>query len=547
MIGGALEGASTTSRELATFNPRWGSPDDIVNSAKPLIDARSSDMAQDDALSQAAINTHRDSIVGAKYTLTCKPDLRTLGVDKEAGWVEDFQGTVEARWNAVAESDACWLDASRRRTFTELCRQAVSSFTLSGEILAPVEWIRDVERPCRTAVHLISPARLSNPRGVMDQPYSSERGYSISAGVKKDFYGKHLSYFIQRAVPGDRVSRVVGQWDEVPAMLPWGRRQMIYICEPLLVEQTRGLGDMSAAVPHMRMAKKHSAVTLQNAIVNATYAAAVESDLPPAEIAVALGTLNAAAVDPANAGTVVVDGWAQTIGAYLNIISSYLGAAQNINIDGAKMPVLPPGTKFKLLNAGNGGNNYDKFQQTIDRKTAAALNMSYEEYTRDYSQLSYSGGKMSSGKTERFMSARKAVTVDRFASSAFALWLEEDIKSGAIPLPPTWASVDDYYLPLNKEAISRCSWIGTGKGQIDELKETQAAIARINAGLSTWDAEGARLGIDWREMAEQQTRERKLFTSLGLDFTLSATKPSTPVTGQQTLAGGNTEDDNAAD
>ena len=538
-LGGALEGAERFSKEMASWVPRMGSPDQIVNGAKDILDARSQDLAQDDALPQAAITTHQDSLVGAKYALNYKPDVATLGVDPEDPWVEKVQQVVEARWNAMAESRACWLDASRRRTFSQMCRQAVASFTMTGEILAPVEWLKQSGRPCRTAVHLISPSRLSNKNNIGDQTYSADRGYALSRGVKKDYYGRIIGYQVRRGHPGDMLNRYLMDWDEIDAELPWGRKQMIYVTDPLLVEQTRGVGDMTPALVHMRMSKKHGQVTLQNAIVNATYAAAIESDLPPPEIAIAMGA------SASNGGQVqaadVVEGWEGAIGAYMAMVAAYLGGAPNVQIDGAKMPVLPAGTKFKLMNAGNGGSNFESFQRSIDRKSAAALGMSYEEYTRDYSQLSYSGGKMSAGKTERFMSGRASVSIAPFASDVFTLWLEEQFALGAIPLPPTWASRDDYYQPLMKEAISRCSWIGTGKGQIDELKETQAAAIRIKNGLSTWEIEGARLGFDWREIAEQQARERKLFQALGLDsFTQMDAQKSTQGEGtQQTLQGNN--------
>jgi lambda family phage portal protein len=533
-LGGALEGSERLSREMASWVPRFGSPDQVVNSAKDILDARSTDLAQDDALPQAAITTHQDALVGAKYSLNYKPDTDTLGVDPDDPWVTTVQRVVEARWNAIAESRACWLDAGRRRTFSQMCRQAVASFTLTGEILAPAEWLLDKARPCKTAVHLISPSRLSNPKGGMDRQYDSTLGTSLSRGVEKDYYGRIVAYNVQRGHPGDLFSRYLLDWDRVVAELPWGRKQMIYVADPMLVEQTRGLGDMTPALVHMRMSKKHGQVTLQNAVVNATYAAAIESDLPPPEIALAMGA--AANGGTAQAGD-VVEGWEQSIGSYMAMIAAYLSGAPNVQVDGAKMPVLPVGTKFKLLNAGNGGSNFEAFQRSIDRKSAAALGMSYEEYTRDYSQLSYSGGKMSSGKTERFMNGRAAVSIEPFACDVFTLWLEEQFAQNAIPLPPSWTSRDNYYDPLQKEAISRCSWIGTGKGQIDELKETQAAILRINSGLSTWEDECGRMGRDWRDMAAQQKRERALFGDAGLDFSSNAQKTTSGASTQSTLQG----------
>jgi capsid protein len=46
-------------------------------------------------------------------------------------------------------------------------------------------------------------------------------------------------------------------------------------------------------------------------------------------------------------------------------------------------------------------------------------------------------------------------------------------------------------------------------GQIDELKETQAAVLRIKFGLSTHEIELSKQGQDWRKINKQLERERK--------------------------------------
>src|SRR5690606_32135928 len=61
------------------------------------------------------------------------------------------------------------------------------------------------------------------------------------------------------------------------------------------------------------------------------------------------------------------------------------------------------------------------------------------------------------------------------------------------------------------EAITQCEWIGASRGQIDELKETQAAVLRLKHNLSTYEQERARLGGDWRSDLRQIAREKALF------------------------------------
>jgi capsid protein len=91
---------------------------------------------------------------------------------------------------------------------------------------------------------------------------------------------------------------------------------------------------------------------------------------------------------------------------------------------------------------------------------------------------------------------------------------------GNIPLPK---GVDSsaFYDPVMREALTHGTWIGAARGQIDEMKETQSAILRIKAGLSTYEAECARLGDDFRRVFEQQAREQRLAKELGLTLDLS--------------------------
>jgi capsid protein len=137
--------------------------------------------------------------------------------------------------------------------------------------------------------------------------------------------------------------------------------------------------------------------------------------------------------------------------------------------------------------------------------------------SRDYTKTNYSSARAASASTQKSMNARKKFVADRMADDTFALWLEEEFDKGWIPLP-RGVGKEFFYLPFAKEALTQAQWIGAGRGQIDELKETQAAILRINGGLSTYEAEIAQLGGDYRRTFRQRAREEQLKTELNLTF-----------------------------
>jgi len=528
-IGGAIEGAEMRDRETVNWIPAMGSADRIINPVKELADARGRDMAQNDGYVSGATSIHQDNIVGSQFRLNSQPNWRALGVSEE--WAEEFQTVVESRFNLISDSEDNWLDASRRSNLTAMVRLAIATFFTSGEVLGVAEWIRESRRPFKTAIQLISPDRLSNPNDVPDDTF-------LRRGIRIDSNGKPLVACIRKAHPRDVYYAGFQQayeWAEVPFEKPWGRKQVIHIMERRMPDQNRGISEMVAVLKQMKMTKKFQDITLQNAVVNASYAAAVESELPSADVFTMLG---GGATDP-------MTGLNTYLSGYMGMLATYLDASKNISIDGAKIPHLFPGTKLNLKPVGTPGGVGTGFEQGLLRHIAAALGLSYEQFSRDYSNTNYSSARASMNETWKFMQSRKKSVADRFATNIFALWLEEEITAGNIPLP-AGKTAAWFYEPMVKDALIQCTWIGASRGQIDEVKETQSALMRMNGSLSTLEMECAKLGLDYRTVISQRAREKKMMEDAGLDFKVDTTKASVTNSGQsnnQTNNGSNEDEE----
>lgn len=544
LADGGMDGAKRTSRETATWNPpTFISPDTLLNGDKPLADARGKDLALNDGYIAGAIHTNRDSIIGTSYSVNSQVDhemvkqlLESSGADWAEGititraWAEKFQSYVERLFNLTANSQQRWLDAARRNTLAEQLRLAVTTHMLTGEVLASVEWIREDDRPFHTAIQMIDPSRLCNPNMEADTTL-------IRAGVERDAnWGKPVAYWIRNGFPLDPYNNDYN-WTRVPAFKPWGRKQIIHIAEQFAVDQTRGVSELVSAMKEMRITKRFRDVTLQNAVLSATYAAAIETELPREMIA---GMMGAA---PGSSDQVVTD----AVGAWMSGLGQYQKGMGDIKLDGVKIPVLYPGTKFNTHTVGTPGGVGTGFEESLIRNIAATLGMSYEQFARDFSKTNYSSARASMSETQKRMDSKKKLVADAYATDVFAVWMEEQISMGKLPLPNNCTAdqfASMFYLPMMKEALTACSWIGASRGQIDELKETQAAILRINSGLSTYEKESSRLGEDFRYLFAQRARENKLMEGLELDFTGGATKPGANMR-QQTItkSGGSSKED----
>lgn len=494
---GGYDGANRLSQSMLRWNPADLAPDVAIGRAKRVADSRAQDSMRNDGYVASGTDILRDSIVGSHFRLNAKPNFKVLGLDET--WAEEFQEEVEAKFNLYAESPENWIDAQRRNTLTGLVRLAIAVHLAHGEVLATAEWIREFRRPYNTAIQMISPSRLSNPDGAPDSP-------RLRQGVERNRWGAPVAAHIRQAHPSEFWDQNAYRWKRVPWHKPWGRLQVIHILEQGMPDQTRGITQMVSALKEMRMTRQFRDVVLQQAVLSATYAASIESEMPPEAVHAALGG---------------GQGFADALDPWLAAISQYAKGAKGLQIDGVKIPHLFPGTKLKINQAGDPKGVGTGFEQSLLRHIAASLGVSYEQLSRDYSSTNYSSARAAAAETEKHAKARKKMVADRTASLIYRLWFEEAINRGEFDSLP--ANAPNPYDGQNMDAYTECDWIGAHRGQIDELKETQAAALRIKFNLSTHEKEIARLGEDYRDVLRQRGRETRLLEAEGL--TLDDTVP----------------------
>lgn len=499
MVGGAFDAANRNERTLGLWHPPMQSADMDIIPEKAQLDARARDVLRNDAYVKGGMTIHQDNIVGALYALNSKPRHKLLGAGFDPTWALEFQEEIEERFTLWAESPEHWVDASRHNTLTGLVRLNVGVHLASGEALSSIEWMRSQGRPYQTAIQMLDTDRLSTP------PHESSNP-KIVAGVESDRYGAAIAHHIRVAHPADWRSYDNYRWKRVPTRKPWGRLQMLHIFEQHRPDQTRGISEMVSALKEIKITKQFRDVVLQNAVVNATYAAAIESDLPSVDAFATIGGVD----NPGQAQ-------GQYIEAYLGQIADYSGGAKNLQMDGVKIPHLFPGTKLNMMPAGQGGPLGQEFEQSLLRYIAASLGVSYEQLSRDYTNTNYSSARAAMAETWKRMGALKRAVADRFATAVYRAWLEEAINKRLINSMPAVARQNGWlYQSQRLDMLSTCNWIGASRGQIDELKETQAAVLRLKYNLTTHEDEAARLGKDWRDVFAQREREVQMQEEMGI-------------------------------
>ncbi|BDM66234.1 phage portal protein (plasmid) [Shewanella sp. NFH-SH190041] len=454
-----------------------GQPQALDLLLQPLagdIHSRADKLVTGHAYARGGVQLHADYIVGARWKLQLKPDWLLLGVDPKVGraWAKD----VEHRFHDWADDDRGFIDAEGKRNLTMMMRELVITHTRRNEGFMQSVWVKRRFCAARTSFKLISPDRISNPHGRAD----TER---LRYGVQLGRYNRALGYHVRGAHPSQPNYR---DWRYVSQYLPWGRRQMLHLFEPWEDGQLRAVSDLLAAVRRVELLDKFQDATLQNAIINAFFAATIESEMDAETVRQAVLGTGSEANDP--------------LQKHMQNVQLYHENA-DMRINNARIPHLLPNEELKM-HRGAAPTGVAEFESSILRYLASDLGVSYEMLSRDWSKSNYSTARAGIAQAFIFFQGRRALVPARASNMILTNWLEEQVLSHGLALPP---GVTDFYLA--SQALTRCRWIGTGKPKIDGLKEQKEIREKLELGLSSLEDEFAASGKDYDEVLEQQDLE----------------------------------------
>ncbi|EJM3644391.1 phage portal protein [Salmonella enterica] len=462
--------------QMADWVPPSESVDAALLPSLRLGNARAEDLVRNNGIAANAVSLHKDHIVGHLFLISYRPNWRYLGMREQTAL--SFIDEVESAWSEYCDGLFGEIDVEGKRTFTEFIREGVGVHAFNGEIFLQPVWDVETTQLFRTRFKAVSPKRV-------DTPGHAAGNRQLRAGVETDRNGKALAYHV---CEDDWPMSGGGRWSRIPRFLPSGRPAMLHIFEPVEDGQTRGANKFYSVMERLKMLDTLQATQLQSAIVKAMYAATIESELDSEK---AFEYIAGAGSDDANNPLV------KMLASYARYYS-----ANNVKLGGVRIPHLHPGDALNLQTAQDSDNGFSALEQALLRYIAAGLGVSYEQLSRDYSQVSYSSARASANESWRYFLGRRKFIAGRLASQMFSCWLEEALIRGIIRAPSTRFSFWEA-----RSSWSRAEWIGAGRMAIDGLKEVQEAVMRIEAGLSTYEKELAALGEDYQDIFRQQVRE----------------------------------------
>ncbi|MBR7961240.1 phage portal protein [Burkholderia vietnamiensis] len=490
------EASNIQTPEMGQWFPYIRSPDSEINQFRDRMVARSRDLARNDGWASGGITRILDNTVGAHLRLSANPDYRSLAMRArgfDASWADEFRRAVEALWRSFSEDIGHYNDVSRQLTMSQQLRLALRHKLIDGESLFVSYWMPERmgvgAARYATSFLLVDPDRLSNPYQIVDTKY-------LRGGVEIDDYGVPLAYHIRKAHQNDWYNAVESmEWERVVREDEDGWRRVIHDFERDRAGQNRGIGVFTPVLAHAKMLARYYGVELQAATVATIFGTYVTSPFDPKMIESAMDS----------------DG--EELGFYQDLRADW-SKERPAMLNNVRIPTLAPGEDIKQVNAAHPHSGFGEFAHEMLRSIAAALGVSAEQITQDWSRTNYSSARAAMLESWKTLSRRSADFKVGTATPIYACWLQEAMESGQLDevLP---RNAPDYIEAATE--YSRCDWLGVGRGYVDVTKEAAGAVMRMDGGLSTLRDEAKEQGRDWEEVLHQRALEVKMFKELGLN------------------------------
>jgi lambda family phage portal protein len=507
---------------LSTWQPMLREPADESREAWYGAAARAIEAMHNSGWLAGGVNLAVDFICGPELSLNARPDPTVFGqgapgVRAAADWAR----AVESRFGAWAGSPyECDLYA--RQTLGQMCANATRTWFGTGEIAGLIRYSLKPGNVHGTKVQVVPSFRI---------PLVARTNPNAVQGLILDGDGAATAYIFTVVDP---LQRMVTNEEIVQARDELGRRIVIFIHDSPAT-QLRGISPLAPALRVVRQFDQLANATLTNALIQAIFAATIESAEPSQAIFDALRGIEeqeTPADETPPVGTPPTSpppegGW----GLLQWVRAKWYGKTRFDLGTLGKIVHLFSGEKLTFHTGVTPHNNYQSFTRFLLREVAKCLGITYEQLTGDREGATYSSERMGGAEAWGTTLYRRRHVAAPFMQCGYEAWLEEDIelydRSGGqygTPFPGGLAA-----FLANRHLVCKADWRGPPKPTADDLKTAKANEVKLANKVITREMWSADEGADWEDVFEQLRREQDKADDLKLDITVP--KAGTPAAG----------------
>lgn len=494
--GYSESGASTRKNSMKGWNPISRSPQEDIDPNLQTLRQRSRDLFMSGPIGRGAIITNRTNIVGAGLRPKPTIDYKYLRLTPEQA--DAWEENTFREFNVWAKSVHC--DILRLCNFYEMQGLALMSWLLNGEGFAAIKFRdRTQYMPYQLRLHLFEADRVSTPQltqGIVTwgkETVKLSNGNRIYSGIEVDSDGAVVAYYVCNRYPGDKTNSQPAEWVRVEAFgQRTGMPNIIHIIEPERCEQYHGVPYLAPVMEAMKQTTRYTEAELMAAIVQAFFTAFIKQEK------------QSSGVFPL--GDSIAPG---------EQLQDEAKNANDYELGAGSINVLDPGEDVVFADPKRPSSGFEAFTTAMLSQIGMALELPYELLVKKFNS-SYSAARAALLEAWKAFRMRRTWFANRFCQPVYELWLAEAVATGRIIAPGFFTD------PRIRAAWCGVEWVGPAPGQVDPVKEVQAAELRIKNFLSTHDREATEInGSEFDRNAEEIRRENILISQAQAELSTS--------------------------
>lgn len=463
--------AASNGRRARGWNPSRQGPTTTLWTSLDKMQPRSRDAVRNNPWAASAIDNFESQVIstGIRPRWKIKNKARREEVEREwAKWCK--------KCDVNGQSSFYGLQALAAREMFEagevFCRKFIRPKTWGVRVPLQLQLLESEQLPLwRTA--------LAPNAG---QGVPSEN--SIRAGIEFDPDERRIAYHFFKQNPGETMFFPTAALTQIriPAT------HILQTFRPLRAGQLRGQPHLASVLTLLYELEQYNDAELTRKKIQAMFAFFIEQTSPDIDV------LTNADDDPAQSQ---------------NSARPTDQGVVNTKVESGSVNVLYPGEKITYPQLPQ-DTDFAAFMRVEGHRFASAIGATYEQLTGDLNGVTYSSIRAGLLDFRRKCEMlQHQIFVHQFCQPIAEWWLEEAVMAGVLDLPG-YASDPDKYTDI--------LWTPSGWDWVDPLKDVQADIFAIRAGLTTRAHVVAERGRDVTVLDEEWVTDRDRAHELDLVY-----------------------------
>lgn len=360
------------------------------------------------------------------------------------------------------ELEAAWLRWSDEIDLAGKLRAARRAKAVDGEFFAVRISNPAVAFPVQLDLQLIEAERIASP------DFDGTNDPLEVDGIRFDRFGNPETYFMHRRHPGDdRAPIPLDEFDQL------GPDQILHWFGSLRAEQSRGIPDITAALPLFGQLRRYTLAVIASAEMAASVAGVFYSDAP------------------------VIDDEDLPEGGDI------------IDLERNQFVTLPAGWKMSQLKAEQPVTGYAEFKHEILSEVARVLSVPRNVAMGDSSEYNYASGRLDHQTYFKSLTVERDDMARRVLNPVLREFAGEAALAGLISTNVARA--------IQSGAV-RPAWMFDAHEHVDPTKEAKAIETGLLTNTTTLADEWAKKGHDWQAKIAQRAEEVKQLRELGIEI-----------------------------